>query len=350
MKRTILLLFLFGIGLTGASCSNQAESKSDQTSTQPVEVASVNVKVEPVTTTTLTEYITSSGETLPEEEVTFAAEVPGRVEYLAADLGDEVKKGQVLAKIDYEMLKAQSEQAEANYELTQKTYNRLYSIGDSRFASQQQIDEARTHMVQAKAQLRITQINLDKSTITSTISGIVTRKFIEVGEYVGPGSPIFHIVNAKNLLVETTLAETQVVRVQQGSPAKIRIDALNEVFDSTIHTVIPAAMAPSKTYVARTKLANPDNKIYVGMAATLQIVAEVHENVITVSHDVVIEEIETRYVFVEENGVAKKRTVTLGAAQGNKVIIESGLQVGDKLIVLGHRELVDNQPVRVVES
>ncbi|RJO71863.1 MAG: efflux RND transporter periplasmic adaptor subunit [Myxococcales bacterium] len=342
----MMLILALGLAAFATGCS---PAHSQEPAAKP-EAKPVNVKVQPAALTEFTEFITLSGHTAADKTVTYAAETPGRVEYLEADLGDRIKKGQVLARINYEMLKAQADQAQANYDLAEKTFNRFKTLRGEELASQQQIDEAESAMIQARAGLRIAKVNFDKSVVAAASDGIVARKFVEAGEYVGPGSPIFMLVDYRTIVIEAQAPETQVAAVKRGAPVKVKIDALNQDFDGVIHVVLPAADPLSRTFQVRVNVDNPDYQIMVGMAATLRIGARTHKDVVVFRQDVVIEEASQRSIFVDDNGIARKREVKLGPTTGDRVVLTEGVKEGDLVIVVGQRQLVDGHPVTAVTN
>jgi len=343
----IVLALLAAISLI--SCSKPASSaQEDKETLAAKDVQPINIKIAPVTLTSLSEQIVVSGETLADSDVTFSAEIGGRIEYLAVDLGAKVTKGQTLARIDYEMQKAQADQAQAQYDLAMKTFDRLNALKIEELISQQQIDEAETNRTLAEAQLKIAKASLSKSLVKSTINGIVARKFVETGEFVGPGSPVFQIVDFKRVIVKAELPETLAAKVEHNMPVKVRIDALGKEFDGKVHVVLPAANPESKTFQMRAYVDNANYSIKVGMAATVKILAEEHNDVVVAIQDSVLNADNKNVVYVEKDGIAHRKEVVLGATEGQKVIISEGLNVGENLVIVGQRELVDGQPVKVI--
>jgi len=351
----ILTLVVMGfVGCTGsespvANAAVKEDGSKGVANSKELEAVPVNVKVEPVILTTLTESVVANGQTLADKDVTYSAENAGKVEYLAVDLGATVKKGKVLARIDYKMQKAQQEQAQAAYELAQKTFERLNALRSEELISQQQIDEAQNAMTQARAQKTIADVNFSRSVVRAVSKGVVVKKFVEKGEYVGPGSPIFTIVDYSTITVEAQIPETQVAKVKTGMNAKVSIDSLDEEFNGVVDVVIPSSDSVSKTFGLRVKVPNPDGKIFVGMAARINAISDVHENVVVVPQEVVVEELNKRFVFVIEDKYAKKIDVELGPSEGYKVVVVKGLKPNDKLVVLGQRDLVNKQLVRIIQ-
>ncbi|MCP4678900.1 MAG: efflux RND transporter periplasmic adaptor subunit, partial [Deltaproteobacteria bacterium] len=263
------------------------------------------------------------------------------------ELGQRVKKGQVLARIDTRTLRAQQTQAKANYELAKTTHGRLENLGAD-LVSRQKLDETKSALTGAQAQLAIASDSVAKSVLRSTISGVVSTKFVDKAEYVAPGTPMFRIVDHRTIVIEAQLPETQVAMVSTGAKVAVTVNALDEDFEGVVDTILPTADPVSKTFTVRIKVDNSDFRILVGMSATVKIAARVHEDVVALPQDIVIEGKDARSVFIAKNGVAKKRDVRLGAVEGDRVVILEGLESGEEVIVLGHRDLTDGQPIQIV--
>lgn len=356
LNLSIVILLCFALFALSACGENEARAESSTRNSERVTTVKetstlqrpANVKIMKLKSSSLKEYIVAYGTTKPIRDVTYSAEVPGRIEALAVDLGDRIARGRIIARIDYRTLQAQAEQAGTSFNLAQNTYNRLASLKDDNVISTQQIDEAESAMLSTKAGLAIANANLKKAVVRSTYPGIVGAKFVEKGEYVGPGTPLVKVVNYKTIIVEAKLAETQTSNIKRGSEVDVEIEALKKTFKGSVDTLIPTADKDSKTFTLRIRIDNPDYKILVGMSAIVRLTTTQHENVLVVSQSTVIEETGTRSIFVAENGVAKKRAVTLGAVEKDKVIIENGLSPGDSVIIVGQRDLEDDDPIRIV--
>lgn len=307
-----------------------------------------NVRVQALEPSKLVEYVIANGITEANRKVTYSAEIPGRIEYLRGDVGDRVRKGKLLVRIDYQTLKAQATQAEAAYELAQATYKRLFALRGDDLVSQQQIDEARSQLVSTEAAYAIARANLAKSEVETSYSGVINDRFVEKGEYVGPGSRLFDVVDYRKIIVEAPVAETQVNKLKPGSEVEVRIGALGKTFTGKVDTVIPTANPTSNTFNLRVEIDNPELEILIGMSATVRVVAEIHDNVVAVKQSSVIEEANEKHVFIVDNGIARKRPVELGATQNDLVVLAGGVLPGEQLVVLGQRELSDGQPVNIV--
>lgn len=352
MKKSGLKLITLSIAIYMAmsfsGCGNNSKPLPQTEGTTANSIA-INVKAEPVTTSTLVESIRLLGTTEAEKDVTFSAEAAGRLEYLAVDLGDKVRRGQLIARIDYEMLKAQADQARAGFDLAEKTYTRLETLREEELVTQQQIDEASAQKTQAYAMLQQAEAALKRSEVKSTVTGIVAGKYVEEGEYLMPGSPIIRVLDYSDIFVTAQVPESRVPEINDSARVSVSIDVLDEQFPAELDVLVPQSDPESRTFTIRVKTPNTSGRILAGMAATLNIETRIHEDIIAIPQETIIEQSEGRYVFVTEGTVARKRLVTLGAAEKHNVIITDGLQVGDRLVMEGQRSLVDGQPINIVD-
>ncbi len=350
MKICHLLMLTSLLGLAATSCSR--ESQAAQTAAAPtVEApaeALTNIKVRTLEPARLTETVTVRGTALADRDVTYAAELAGPVTYLKLEPGDKVRRGQLLAKIDFALYQAQRDQAKVAHDLARKTHERLMVLKGRDMVSQQKLDEVEARMQGSAAALQIAQIQLDKATVNATISGVVTRRHVERGEFVGPGQPLLQVIDLDTIVISARVSEREVSRLRAGQPVRVTIDALDHEVDGRVHAVLPDADRASKTFELRVKIDNPDQRILAGMAATMRITTRIHDDAVVVAQDVVVESDRGRAVFVEKDGRAVRRPVKLGAIEADRVLVVQGLGTGERLIVEGQRDLSDGAPVNVV--
>lgn len=341
-------------GLAGCAQSSAETARSKPSASAAREPAKrapspVNVKVQTLSRGALTETVQVTGVTRADASVTYAAEVPGRVGHVGPDIGRSVRAGQVLVRVDYSSLRAQADQARASHELARKTFRRLEALRAEELASQQTLDEARARMSSTGAALRIARVNLAKSVVRARRSGVVTHRHVERGEYVAPGAPTYTVVDYRTIIVEAQLPESQATLVRAGTAARVTIGALGRSYDGKVQTVIPVADDASRTYRLRVAVDNPGLEILVGMAASVSVTARRHDDVLVARQDAVLEGRQRRSVFVVDGTVARRRVVTLGPTQDDRVVLRSGVRPGDRIVVLGQRDLRDGQPIRVID-
>ena len=344
----LLLILLLAAG-QGCSVSSAAPNRAAAGTGAVALVPAAVVQVSPARASRFVETITIQGHTVADSDLTYSAEVPGTVESLRLAPGQRVRRGQVLARIDYRSLRARADAARARLRLQQKTCRRLAILKKDDLVTQERVDHAEAARVSAEAANKIAVADLSKSVIRARRGGVVTKKFVESGEYVAPGTPVLQVVDLDEVVVVGQLPESQVAAVRQGAVAGVAIRALKRSVTGKVHAVLPVASPDSRTFKFRIRIRNPDHAIFVGMAATVQISLRAHEGVVVVPQDVVLEEGKTRAVYVVGPGSkAIRRPVTLGPTEADRVVLRSGIKPGERLVVLGQRDLKPGQPVKVV--
>ncbi|OGQ94331.1 MAG: hypothetical protein A2284_08580 [Deltaproteobacteria bacterium RIFOXYA12_FULL_61_11] len=356
MNPLLFSLILAAAGLTACSPSEPVGTAANAATPQerttlgpgPNSGNLTKVRIQVLEPTSFSRTITLSGVTDADQDLTFSAETAGRLEQLTVALGQRVKKGQEIARIDYAMQKAQADQAAVSLTLAKRTHERLTTLRGEEMISEQAIDEALARLQSAEAQHEIARVNLERSRLVSPIDGIVARTFADQGEYVAPGMPVLQVVDHSTIVVKAQLPENQIAEVKRGDRATVRIDALGTDFEGKVHVILPAADPLSRTFQVRILVKNPEYRIRVGMAATVHLRVRDFKEVLVAPQDVVLEESAGRVVYLEEGGVARRRVVETALADGQRVLFTSGVAPGDRLIVLGQRGLSDGQQIQVV--
>jgi membrane fusion protein (multidrug efflux system) len=171
---------------------------------------------------------------------------------------------------------------------------------------------------------------------------------VDTGEFIDTGKPITDIVNIDRIKINVRVPELDIrfVRVGQKTPAKI--DAFPERdLNGKVDFVAFKADPATKTFLVRTLIDNPLGDIRPGMIGRVAFVRRVITDALVAPLFALVDKGGERLVFVEEDGLAQSRTVSIGVIQGDRVQITSGLKPGDHLIVRGHTEVEDGMKVSV---
>jgi RND family efflux transporter MFP subunit len=196
----------------------------------------------------------------------------------------------------------------------------------------------------------ILKTRLKTGFVRSPISGVVDDKFMNKGEMSAPGSPIFSVIDISTVKVSAGVPEMYITKVKQGQSVKITVDVLPGVdFEGKISYIAPALAGTSRTFEIEILINNRDKVLKPGMNANVQISEFTKENAIVVSQDLIVDYGDVQYVFILDGDIARKRELKLGGRNGNQVLIDSGLNAGDKLITDGFQALKDGDKVQVVQ-
>ena len=350
MKTRITLLTMVLTALLAAfvllGCQDQ-ESMAIAENTSP-EVPAIPVSVEIVEPVTLRDVIFLPGETEASEDVKVAANTAGPVDWIGPREGQKVNKGDLLIKIDVSALKASLDHAEAAYKLAGDLYQRRLRLYDNKIIAREELDQSETQRTLALTDLEQIKVRYNHGFPKSPITGIVNHLYLDVGEYADIGKPIAEIVNIDKIKINVRVPELDVRFVKKGQQTSVKIDAFpDRTLIGTVDFVSFKADPATKTFLVRSIIDNPDHDIRPGMIGRVAFVRRAIADAVAAPLFALVDKGGERIVFVEKDGVAQSRTISIGVIEGDRVQITSGLKVGDHLIVKGQTEVEDGMKVIV---
>ena len=340
----IMTAWLAAVALSGCKDSDSianTENNATETPAVPVSVVVVN----PVL---LKDVIFLPGETEAWQDVKVAANAAGRIEWLGPREGQKVKKGQLLAKIEVSALKAALEHAEAAYQLAEDLYQRRRRLFERKIIAKEELDQSETQRKLALTDLEQVKVKYNHGFPKSPISGIINHLYVDVGEYADVGKPLVDIVSIDKIKINVQVPELDIRYIKKGQKAPVKIDAFpDREFVGIVDFVAFKAAPATKTFLVRAVIDNPAHNIRPGMIGRAAFVRRVIADAIVAPLFVIVDKGGERIVYVEKDGVAQSRTISIGVIDGDRVQITSGLNAGDHLIVRGHTEVEDGMKVTV---
>ncbi len=316
----------------------------------------VNVEVTRIAPSDFTEVIRLTGTVSANRDAMVSAEESGVVTELLVAKGSPVGAGQPIAKIDDRLLASETARARAQATLARELWQRRKRLfEEDQVGSELAYLEARYQAEQAEAALSALERRLDRTVVTAPFGGILEDRLVEVGEMVSPGTPVARVVDLDPLEVAGGVPERYASDIRTGAPATVTFDALGGASHSGTISYVGAAVNPSnRTFPVEFSLPNPGRAIKPEMVANIEIVRSVSEQAVVVPQDALIrvEDGYQVYVVSEEDGmpIARTRRVSTGASQRNQVVITEGLDIGDRLVVVGQRQVAEGDRVRVVDE
>lgn len=340
MKK-LLTLLLFAVVLI-SGCSKDEEITSEQK--LPL------IRTKKILTQNFTENYNIVGVVKPFEEATVSAVEGGLITYLNVDKGSRVGRGQVLVRLRKDIEYATYQQTLAQYELAKSNYDRIERLFRDGVSTEQEFTNAKLNLDIAERSVNITETRLNNAVVTSPINGIVEQKFMNRGETSAPGSPILKIVNVSRVKITTGVPERYLSDIRIGSPVKITFDVLpGEEFFGKVNFISPTLSQINRTFEIEVILDNPNGRLKPEMSANLSIQRYKLDEAIVLPQDLIVDLGTEKYVFLYDNGIAKRRDVTLGGYSGNNVLVTSGLRAGDQMITEGYQSLADGDEVKLLD-
>jgi membrane fusion protein (multidrug efflux system) len=280
--------------------------------------------------------------------VRLSAEVDGRIETVAKQEGDRVNANEVLFQIDDSRLKAQLASAQAQQVLAERSFQRAKQLREQNAISQAELDRAEADLKVAEAGVELAGVMHAKTTVRSPIQGIFNKRLMDRGEFVGPGTPLCEVVNTDRVKVVLAVPEKDIPFVRTGCEMKVACDAIRAERTGTVIYQSTSADPRTLTFTVKVDVDNADGALRPGMIARVELIRRRAERAVTVPIFAVIKREDGYVVFVENGGRAHEQPVDLGFFDGERVVVTKGLEAGARLIVVGQRELLGEDKVRVV--
>ena len=300
-------------------------------------------------------YVEIQGAVEADDLVDVTSEVGGRILQLTVKEGDNVAKGMLIAALDLEQVQRQIDEVETSLDLAKTVYERQQRLWEKNIGSEMQYLEAKNSVERLEKSLETLRAQLSKSKVYAPISGVVDRVALQSGEFASPGMPIVQILNTNRLKVVADVPENYLQSVRQGELVTIRLPALDMERRARVSMIGRTIDPSNRTFKVEVNIGNPGGQLKPNLLATMLINDETVKDAVVIPLEMVQQEVGgQKYVFVVEEGaegpVAKKVYIETGRTYEGDVVIEEGLRGGETLIVEGARGLVENTPLKVVNT
>ena len=312
-------------------------------STFPVVLAKAEMKE-------LTGGFNATGTFEPYRELTFVSEVQGRIVSLTLDKGYFVSEGQVIAKLDDEALQRDLKIAKINYDKRWKDLQRYENLQKSNATTDAQVEEARFAFQNAEQQIEQLKERLAKTLVKVPISGTVTRKMVEKGSYLMPGTAIADITEIGSLKMVIKVPASEVLKIKEGQKVNIKADVYaDKTYEGIVKTIAVKA-DESKRYDVDVDLQNNTEKpLKAGMYGTAYFDFNTNGNALMIPRKAITGSVKDAKVFVVKGDVAELRTIQTGVVKGDFVEVISGLQAGEQVVTTGQINLQDKAKVSILK-
>ncbi|MGH8049934.1 MAG: efflux RND transporter periplasmic adaptor subunit [Arenimonas sp.] len=357
-RLTIFLLALIFL----SSCSEESDQQNkDTTQNSDTASATMAVTLAKVQTRTIERSIIASGPISAWEEMQLGVELSGvRVTSLHVDVGQSVKRGQLLLELDHRTLDSDLRQADASLseakagvQLANINFNRGQQLAKSQLISASALDELRAGVVQAQARLATTQairdgvqLKRDFASLRAPDDGIISKRLVQPGQVVMAGSELLRLIRRGRLEWRAELNETDLTRVKTGAKIRLQTGA-GETVEGIVRAVSPGLDATTRTGTLYADLPHPGS-LKAGTFLEGRIFSSASQ-ALTVPSTSLIQRDGHSYVYIvtADNTVQRIR-VSSGASEQGFVEITRGLKVGDTVVDSGAGLLSDGDRVKVV--
>jgi len=374
MKTTsIIFRVVMGIGIAAfiASCSSTVDKKAeldklkkqrDQISeqirlleselklTDSSSVKLTDVKITEVQVSEFSHYLEVQGKVDGEDNVAVAPQMPGVVTAVYVKEGAAVKKGQVLAQLDDNVLKQQIAGLQQQLDFATNLYNKQKSLWDQKIGSEVQYLSARNNKESLEKNMATLREQLEMYKIKSPINGTIEEVGVKVGQMASAGMlPVFRVVNFSSAKVLADVAEVYAARIKPGNDVRVYFPDFNEEIASKIGFTSKYINPTNRTFQVEIRLGPGKVDYRANMIAVVRIRDYFQKEAVVLPVNLVKESQSGKYVFVasQESGkwFARKKMIELGQTYNGLAEIKSGIGAGEKVISTGFNSLVEGQPI-----
>jgi RND family efflux transporter MFP subunit len=326
----------------------------------------------------VTEELTVVGTLIGAATVEVAPKVSGRLEAIRVRLGDPVRRGELIARVEDEQFLQQVKQAEASFAVAgatvrqrdadlafaQTNLERSQNLFEQDLLSSQDIDDAQARhqaavaqrdlalaqLAQAEARLEELRITLDNTEIRSPVDGFVGRRHLDPGAFVTSSTPVVSVVDISFVRLVVNLVEKDLRRVRAGVAANVEVDAYpDETFNGQVARIAPILNPATRTAEMEIEIPNPDFRLKPGMYARVDLLVAERPDALVVPRNAVVSVDNRRGVFVvnDDGSTVRFQEVTTGIENQERAEILTGLDEGMQVVTTGAAGLRDDARIIV---
>ncbi len=312
------------------------------------------INADTVQTQSFAKYIDLQGTVKTDGNILVVPEFQGEVVKVYKKVGDRVRKGEVIMRLDDEILRNQIDEVRTQYRLALTAYQRQKRLWDQKIGSEMAYLQARTKKDALYKKLRTLKSRLRRAKVTAPISGTLDDIMVKEGEMAAPGRPVARIVNLDKIYAEADVSEKYLTKVRKGTPVHIRFPEIGKELDGKVSYTGNFIHPNNRTFKTRIYLDNKNRLLKPNLTAHLQILELKKDSAVVLPLDLIMEDrAGNNYVFVLEKTdkpdifTVKKRIIKVGPSYNGRALIVEGLNPGDLIARLGARGLTDGDRVRI---
>ncbi|MCF7803555.1 MAG: efflux RND transporter periplasmic adaptor subunit [Candidatus Marinimicrobia bacterium] len=352
MRKTYLtytILFTLLAGLIG--CGNSTPPQEDAA------VKTVNVETVTIQPREFSSYLRLVGTTEAANDVRLSAEANGRILRYEVDKGDFVRSGDLIAKIDNAQLREERDRLQSATEQARQVYLRQKKVWEEdSIGSEIQYLNAKYNYQQSKSALQGIEVQLQNTEVKAPFDARIEDILTEAGEMAAVGTPLVRLIASDIIKITAGVPARYANSVTPEKHVKIWFDTqVQDTLEGDLTFVGNSIDQQSRTFEIEIVLPNDAHRYKIGMLANLRLRTLHRPNSVVVGEEFVYESENARHVYVVNNTdsgepIASKRRVQLGPRQQNNVLVESGLEMGERLITVGSSFLEDGMRINVVSE
>ncbi|MDR3059419.1 MAG: efflux RND transporter periplasmic adaptor subunit [Prevotella sp.] len=307
----------------------------------------LNVNAQVLKHENLNDVIRVKGLLIPDEEVDLSFETSGKITEIHFKEGSNVRKGQLLAKVNDKPLQAELLKLEAQIPLAEDRVFRQKSLLAKDAVSQEAYESVNTELEKLKADIELVKSRILQTELRAPFDGVIGLRQVSEGTYASPSIIISRLTRITPLKIEFSVNESQVNNVKPGTPLTFTFDNDLNKYQASVYAVESNLDRQTLTLKARALYPNPGGKLKPGLSTNIEIKLQEIKNTIVIPSLSTIAEMGRDIAYVYKEGKAHQVVLKKGMRTASSVQILNGLNIGDTLLVTGVMQLRDGLPVTI---
>lgn len=286
-----------------------------------------------------------------EKEADVYSKTMGFCRGFQVEVGDSVRRGDLLAKLEDQEIRLALRQSDARLEKTRNDFERAETLHSEGLISKQMYQDLSLQLNLARADHELAEKRLADTSITAPISGVVTERNVKVGDLVTTTQALFKIENLDRLEARVHIPEQDYLKIRKGQEAILTVDAFpQKPFHGMVERVNPVIDSQSGTAPVTISVNNTEGILRPGMFTRIQIITAVHHNALIVPKESILIQGDKKAVYVVRDGLAREVFIKTGFQDTDRVEVLEGLTPEDRVVVMGHLGLQGDTKVRIIEE
>ena len=354
LKPHVTLAVITATALMLAACGEEEEDGADAATPTAAQDTRriINVEVVTLQTQDFRDVIRLTGTVAADREVMVSAEAGGTVAEILVDKGTAVTTGQILVRLDDDLLEAQRNDARAQAKLAEELWTRIGKLfEEDGIGTESEYLQARYTAESATARYALMEERLQRTTIRAPFDGIFDTRLVEIGSVVAPGQAVGSVVDVDPLKVTAGVPERYAADVVVGGAAGVSFSDLDVTGTASVSYVGARVHSGNRTFPVELSLETPVAGAKPQMVADVTLQRRLISGAIVVPRQALVRTEDGYAAFVVESAsaaTAVARQVTQGPSANDRVVITAGLSAGDRIVVVGQHQVADGDLVRIV--
>jgi len=346
-KKCFLLLASISVLLFLISCNDGNNTNSDKNE----DITVIPVEASHVIRGDISAFYSATATLEAEDEATVVSKVRGIIDEIYVEEGDEVKAGEIIARIEIDQYRIEAERARATMSRLKNDYNRNSELFERGMVSVETLQNAQFEYESQKASYELAELNLIHTAVRAPISGVISERFIKKGNMIGTDQQMFRVTDFSVLQAILHVPEHEMSIIRRGQLAELQVDALpGEIFEGRVERISPVVDFLSGTFKVTVHVNQSGQTLRPGMFGRIKILYDTRHQTLKIPRNAVISEDNAHNVYVIKDSRAFKKQIQTGYSSGRNVEVISGLEDGDIVVTIGQGSLQDSSRVNIISN